>query len=61
MLTCSFVGSPATVKGQLDRFVERTGVDELMVASAIYDHDARLKSYALLAELEIGEAVASAA
>jgi luciferase family oxidoreductase group 1 len=61
MLTCSFVGSPATVKGQLDRFVERTGVDELMVASAIYDHNARLKSYALLAELAIGETVATAA
>ena len=51
MLACSFVGSPATVRAGLREFVERTGVEELMVASAIYDHDARLKSYELLAGL----------
>lgn len=50
MLSCSFVGSPATVKQGLDGFLERTEVDELIVASAIYDHAARLKSYELLAE-----------
>ena len=31
-------------------FVELTGVDELMVVSAIFDHDARLRSYGILAE-----------
>ena len=51
MLACSFVGSPKTVQAQLKSFVEQTGVDELMVASAIYDHEARLKSYELLAGL----------
>ncbi|RJF80766.1 LLM class flavin-dependent oxidoreductase [Oleomonas cavernae] len=51
MLTCSFVGGPQTVRADLARFIERTGADELMVASAIYDHAARLNSYALLAEL----------
>jgi hypothetical protein len=35
----------------LQSFVERTGIDELMVVSAIHDHKARLKSYALLAEV----------
>ncbi|MBN9562085.1 MAG: LLM class flavin-dependent oxidoreductase [Alphaproteobacteria bacterium] len=49
MLACSFVGSPATIERDLGRFVERTGADELMVASAIYDHPARLRSYELLA------------
>jgi luciferase family oxidoreductase group 1 len=49
MLKCSFVGSPATVRGQLEDFLERTKLDELIVASAIYDHAARLKSYELLA------------
>ncbi len=53
MLSCSFVGSPKTVQAQLEGFVQRTGVDELMVASAIYHHGARLKSYELLAGLEI--------
>jgi alkanesulfonate monooxygenase SsuD/methylene tetrahydromethanopterin reductase-like flavin-dependent oxidoreductase (luciferase family) len=48
-LACSFVGSPATVKAGLQKFVAETQVNELMVASALYDHDARLKSYSLLA------------
>lgn len=50
MLQCSFVGSPATVLSGLRKFVEETGVDELIVASAIYEHDARLRSYELLKE-----------
>ena len=53
MLACSFVGSSETVRAGLLEFVERTGVDELMVASAIYDHQARLRSYELLAELDL--------
>jgi luciferase family oxidoreductase group 1 len=48
MLKYSFVGSPQTVRRALEEFVERTGVDELMVVSAIYDHGARLRSYELL-------------
>ena len=49
MLRYSFVGSPATVRQGLEAFVRKTGVDELMVVSAIYDHAARLRSYELLA------------
>ena len=48
MLACSFVGSPATVEGQLRDFVARTGIDELIVASAIYDQQAKLRSFELL-------------
>ena len=48
MLKYSFVGSPQTVRRGLEEFIERTGVDELMVVSAIYDHAARLRSYELL-------------
>jgi len=51
MLTCSFVGSPETVRHGLNRFIEQTDVDELIVASAIYDHAARLRSYEILADL----------
>ena len=51
MLTCSFVGSPETVRHSLNQFIEQTGVDELIVASAIYDHAARLRSYEILANL----------
>ena len=53
MLACSFVGSPATIRPQLAAFIERTGADELMVASAIYDHAARRRSYELLAEVQM--------
>jgi luciferase family oxidoreductase group 1 len=49
MLKYSFVGSPGTVRERLLEFVQRTGVDEVMVVSAIYDHAARLRSYELLA------------
>jgi len=53
MLGCSFVGSPKTVESALREFVDKTGVEELMVSSAIYDHTARLRSYELLAELHL--------
>ena len=50
-LSCSAVGGPATVKAQLDAFVGRTGADELMVTSQIWDHAARVRSLELLAEV----------
>jgi luciferase family oxidoreductase group 1 len=51
MLNRSFVGSGETVRAGLEHFVEETGVDELIVASAIYDHGARLRSYEILSKL----------
>lgn len=45
----SFVGSAATVQKGLQTFLDQTGVDEIMVASHIYDHGAKLKSYELIA------------
>ena len=53
---CSAVGSPATVLGQMERFVERTGVDELMIASQIFDHDARVRSFEIAMEAWSGRA-----
>jgi alkanesulfonate monooxygenase SsuD/methylene tetrahydromethanopterin reductase-like flavin-dependent oxidoreductase (luciferase family) len=52
MLACSFVGSPDTVARGLGRFAEETGADEIMVACAIYDHSARLRSYEILASIQ---------
>jgi len=48
MLARSFVGSPEMVRAGLDAFVAETGADEVIVASAIHDHAARLRSYELL-------------
>ena len=50
MLHRSFVGSAETVEAGLRRFVDETGADELIVAAAIHDHQARLRSYEILAE-----------
>ena len=49
MLSRSFVGSPHTIRSGLERFVEETGADELILAAAIHDHGARLRSYELAA------------
>jgi luciferase family oxidoreductase group 1 len=51
MLTCSFVGSARTVRSGLVDFIANTGVDELFVVTAMYDHAARLRSYELVAGL----------
>jgi luciferase family oxidoreductase group 1 len=50
MLARSFVGTGGEVASRLRGFVAETGADELIVAAAIYDHRARLRSYELLAE-----------
>lgn len=50
-LSCSAVGSPETVRRQIREFVEKTGVDELMLTGQIYDHTARLRSFSIAAEI----------
>jgi alkanesulfonate monooxygenase SsuD/methylene tetrahydromethanopterin reductase-like flavin-dependent oxidoreductase (luciferase family) len=51
MLKYAIVGDRQKVRQGLDEFVGLTGVDELMVVSAIYDHAARKRSYEILAEV----------
>jgi len=50
MLLFSVVGTRDQVRAGLADIVARTGADELMVASQIYDHAARLRSYTIAAE-----------
>ena len=50
-LSETVVGSPETVRQGLDAFIARTGADELMVTAQIYDHEARKRSYEILAEV----------
>ena len=47
----SFVGSPATIRPDIEQFIARTNADELIVVSHIYAHSARLRSYELAATL----------
>jgi luciferase family oxidoreductase group 1 len=50
MLTYAFVGSRQTVARGLEQFISETAADELMIASAIFDHQARLRSYEIIAD-----------
>jgi luciferase family oxidoreductase group 1 len=49
VLSCTAIGSGDTVRRQLAAFVERTGADELMITSQVFDHRARLRSYEIAA------------
>ena len=50
MLAYSFVGSRATVQQDLQEFIAQTQVDEVMATSNIFDQEARVYSYQLLAD-----------
>jgi luciferase family oxidoreductase group 1 len=49
ILSCSAIGAPATVAKGLQAFMARTGADELMINSPIFDPAARLRSYEITA------------
>jgi len=49
VLACTAIGSGDTVRGQIEVFVQRTGADELMITSQVFDHRARLRSYEIAA------------
>ena len=48
---CSAVGAPEKVREAMRAFVNRTGVDEVIVSAHIYDQSARLHSYEIAAEV----------
>lgn len=51
MLQLSLIGSPQTVKTKLKSLSEKTGMNEIMAISNIYNQEARLYSYQLFAEI----------
>src|SRR4030095_4202001 len=51
MLKYSMVGSAETVRRELESFAALTQADELMIATSIYDHFARIRSYEIVAEV----------
>lgn len=51
VLSCTAIGSPPTVRAQIEAFVARTQADELMITSQIFNHAARLRSYEITASL----------
>lgn len=50
MLAYSFIGSKEKIKAMMVDFVQKTGINEVMATSHIYDHEAKLNSYRLFAE-----------
>jgi luciferase family oxidoreductase group 1 len=50
-LACAVVGSRETVRQGLVDFIARTGADELMITAQIFDHQARRRSYEIVAEV----------
>jgi luciferase family oxidoreductase group 1 len=54
MLKRSVVGSPDSVRAGLRAFIEETKVDELMIVSDVFEHQARLRSLELIAGAALG-------
>jgi luciferase family oxidoreductase group 1 len=50
-LSESVIGSPAKVEAGIAAFINKTGVDELMVTGHIFDHTARLRSFEIVAQV----------
>lgn len=49
MLQRSIVGSPETVRAGIDALIDETAADEIMIVSDVYNHNARLRSFELIA------------
>jgi alkanesulfonate monooxygenase SsuD/methylene tetrahydromethanopterin reductase-like flavin-dependent oxidoreductase (luciferase family) len=56
VLSCSGIGSGAAVGAAIRAFALRTGADELMVTSQIFDHRARLRSFEIAAQAAAAQA-----
>lgn len=50
-MSCAAIGGPEAVNSALQNFVQRTQADELIIASQIYDHNARMDSYRIAADI----------
>ena len=50
VLACSAIGTEDVVRRKLIDFIGLTNADEVMIASMIYDHSARVRSYEIAAQ-----------
>ena len=51
MLRESAVGTEENIRVWFEKFIERTQVDELVLASHVYDHQSRIKSFGIAAKV----------
>jgi luciferase family oxidoreductase group 1 len=49
ILACAAIGSPTTCRARLQALRDRTGADELILTSQIFEHRARLRSFEIAA------------
>jgi luciferase family oxidoreductase group 1 len=49
VLSCTAVGSPATVRAAASAFIDRTRPDELIITCQVFDHAARVRSFEIAA------------
>ena len=45
------IGDPPTVRASIEELAQHTVADEVMITTIVYDHDERLRSYELLADV----------
>ena len=50
-LSTSIIGGPEKVQAKLEAFANQTNADEIMVNGQIFDHEARLHSFEIVADL----------
>jgi luciferase family oxidoreductase group 1 len=50
-LAYAIIGSPETVRRDLEAFIRATEADEIMVTAQIFDHAARLRSFEIVADV----------
>ena len=51
MMQYTFIGAPVTVKETLQKFLDETQVNEIMITSHIFNHAARLHCYEIVSNL----------
>ncbi|MFD1122121.1 LLM class flavin-dependent oxidoreductase [Methylophilus flavus] len=49
VLSCSAIGTGEKVLSEIQAFIAKTGADELMITSQIFNHESRLRSYEITA------------
>jgi alkanesulfonate monooxygenase SsuD/methylene tetrahydromethanopterin reductase-like flavin-dependent oxidoreductase (luciferase family) len=49
-LQCSAVGSLETIKQEMQRWMDLTGANEVLVTGQLFDHQARLRSFEIAAQ-----------
>ena len=55
--SCSVVGAPDAIRTGVAKFAQRTGADDVMIVSHIFDHDARLRSLEITAQQVIAQPI----